>query len=72
MTPYLIVVAIDMVLIIIWEFISALNSDTKEIMFLVTVIGIAMIPFSAITYLRMKTPKFDDNFAIRGMAERVV
>ena len=65
---YLTVVAIDFVLICVWDFdFIPLDNDTKRLLFQIIVGCIAIIPFSAITYLRLKTPQFDDNFAIRGM-----
>ena len=71
--PYFVIVFVDFFLITLWEYALPKNlEEYKSIFIIITIVTIASIPISTVFYLRLKTPKFDDNFAIRDETKNMI
>ena len=70
-TPYFVVVVVDFLLLTQWEYVPV-PVDSKPVLLMVTISAIAAAPISMITYLRFKTPAFDDGFAVRDETKFVL
>ena len=71
--PYFLIVFIDLFFVTLWEYSLPTHlEEYKYIFVFITISIISVIPISLIIYLRFKTPKFNDNFAIREETKNVL